>query len=102
MNLKEYQEFTASTAVYPPNDGIPYCTLGLTSEAGEVAGKVKKWMRDGAPLTPLYGELGDVLWYISQLCNELGWSLEDVLKHNVQKLSDRKERNVIRGDGDDR
>ncbi len=87
---------------------IVYPTLGLANEAGEVAGKIKKIFRDhngeisDADREALKGELGDVLWYLAQICTELDLSLADVAAHNIDKLSSRLERGVIRGDGDTR
>lgn len=85
---------------------IVYPTLGLVNEAGEVAGKVKKIFRDkGGQIgeeerQALKGELGDVLWYLTQICTELGLTLEEVAAYNLEKLLDRLERGVIQGDGD--
>lgn len=76
--------------------------LGLASEAGEVCGVIKKWVRDDAPLNDLHAELGDVLWYIARIADELGWDIEELFKANQKKLQDRKERNVISGSGDTR
>lgn len=87
---------------------IVYPTLGLVNEAGEVAGKVKKIFRDRAgSLTDedrraLTLELGDVLWYLAELCTQLGISLEDVAAANLEKLRSRTERGTLHGDGDDR
>ena len=85
---------------------IVYPTLGLVNEAGEVAGKIKKIFRDkGGQIgeeerQALKGELGDVLWYLAQICTELDLTLEEVAAYNLKKLFDRLERGVIRGDGD--
>lgn len=87
---------------------IVYPTLGLANEAGEVAGKVKKIFRDrngvisDADREALKGELGDVLWYLAQICTELDLTLEEVAEANLQKLFSRLERGVIGGDGDKR
>ncbi len=87
---------------------IVYPTMGLVNEAGEVAGKVKKIFRDqGGRITEadrqaLKKELGDVLWYLTQICTELGLSLEEVAETNLTKLFSRMERGKIHGDGDDR
>jgi NTP pyrophosphatase (non-canonical NTP hydrolase) len=87
---------------------IVYPTLGLANEAGEVAGKVKKIFRDkGGQITEddrqaLKGELGDVLWYLAQICTELDLTLEEVARANLEKLFSRQERGQIRGEGDDR
>ncbi len=101
MNLQDYQEFTRTTAIYPKNEALKYLGLGLTSEAGEVAGKIKKMIRDGGLDTvATIDELGDVLWYVTRLCDELGFTLADVFSKNHIKLSSRKERNVLKGSGD--
>ena len=87
---------------------IVYPTLGLTNEAGEVAGKIKKIFRDkGGKISDedreaLKHELGDVLWYLTQICTELDLTLQEVAETNIEKLFSRLERNQIRGDGDHR
>jgi NTP pyrophosphatase (non-canonical NTP hydrolase) len=100
MTFDEYQEFARSTAIYPTTCKVTYPTLGLCGEAGEVAEKVKKYMRDGKSLDGVGLELGDVLWYISALADDLGVTLEEVAQANVDKLKSRMERNKIKGDGD--
>lgn len=85
-----------------------YPTLGLANEAGEVAGKIKKIFRDkngqisDVDRQALKYELGDVLWYLTQICTELDLTLADVAEANLVKLFDRMERNQIGGDGDER
>jgi NTP pyrophosphatase (non-canonical NTP hydrolase) len=87
---------------------IVYPTLGLANEAGEVAGKVKKIFRDkGGQIGPadrdaLCGELGDVLWYLTQICTDLGLTLDEVAERNLEKLAGRLERGTLRGEGDER
>ncbi len=109
MNFSEYQRRAQATAKYPViGHGVIYPTLGLTNEAGEVAGKIKKIFRDKEGLigeadrAALTSELGDVLWYLSQVATELGLSLDEIAEHNIHKLLDRLERGKIQGDGDDR
>ena len=102
MTFDEYQEFARSTAIYPDECKITYPTLGLCGEAGEVAEKVKKHMRDGKTLVGVGLELGDVLWYISALADDLGVTLEEVAQANVDKLKSRMERGKIGGSGDHR
>jgi NTP pyrophosphatase (non-canonical NTP hydrolase) len=102
MNFDDYQKLAISTAIYPEEYKIIYPALGLCGESGEVAEKIKKHIRDGKSLNGLKKELGDVLWYIAALAEDLDISLQDVAELNIQKLSDRKERNVISGDGDNR
>jgi NTP pyrophosphatase (non-canonical NTP hydrolase) len=102
MTFDEYQEFARSTAVYPEDCKVVYPTLGLCGEAGEVAEKIKKHMRDGRSLVGVGLELGDVLWYISALADDLGVTLEEIAQSNVDKLQSRKERGKIGGSGDNR
>lgn len=109
MDFSEYQKQSRATAKYPSiGHPVIYPVLGLANEAGEVAGKVKKVFRDKggeineATRAALASELGDVLWYLSQVCTELGLSLDEVAGQNIAKLLDRLERGVIRGDGDNR
>jgi NTP pyrophosphatase (non-canonical NTP hydrolase) len=109
MNFNEYQIQSRKTAKYPSiGHAVVYPTLGLTNEAGEVAGKIKKIFRDKSGVISaedrqaLAGELGDVLWYLAQVCTELEISLEDVAEHNLDKLFSRLERGKIGGDGDNR
>lgn len=104
MTITEYHEFVKSMKVYPEQHAIVYPTLGIAGEAGEVAEKVKKWLRGDRQLDKelLLKELGDVQWYISSLADDLGFTLQDVIDTNYQKLSDRKERGVVKGSGDER
>jgi NTP pyrophosphatase (non-canonical NTP hydrolase) len=109
MNFSEYQQKSRKTAGYPAiGHAVIYPTLGLVNEAGEVAGKIKKVFRDkGGEInnetkSALKAELGDVLWYIAQICTELDLSLDEVAEYNLEKLYSRLERGKIRGDGDDR
>lgn len=102
-----YQEAAARTGSPIATDHpIVYPTLGLVNEAGEVAGKVKKIFRDRqgviteADREALTLELGDVLWYLSELSTWLGIRLEDVAERNIAKLADRASRGVLGGDGD--
>lgn len=111
MTFNNYQTNASRTAFYPrvfPNQGLYYTGLGLAGEAGEIANKIKKIMRDnGGKLTEqakadLYSELGDVLWYCANMADELGVNLEDVAKSNLNKLADRLNRGKIKGSGDNR
>ena len=109
MNFNNYQTKSRATAKYPViGHGVIYPTLGLVNEAGEVAGKIKKVFRDkGGEISAetreaLKAELGDVLWYISQVATELDLSLDEIAEANIAKLLDRLERGKIRGDGDNR
>lgn len=111
-SFTDYQLATDETAIYPEVGtgslvAVNYCALGL-SEAGEIQGKVKKIWRDSDGVitnehrAAIHKELGDVLWYVSQLASELGLSLETIARDNITKLQDRKARGVISGSGDDR
>ena len=106
MQLNEYQKATNQFAIYPEDKAIEYLALGLVSEAGEVAGKVKKFIRDKTELDALIdsvaAEIGDVMWYISELCNTLELPLEALLQENIDKLQSRADRNKIGGSGDNR
>ena len=106
MDLDEYQERTRETAVYPEQLAVPYLALGLNDESGEVAGAVKKYMRGDYGKEELRerlkGEAGDVLWYWVRLLDEADLDASDVMEANADKVFDRKERGVIRGDGDNR
>jgi len=108
-NFDVYQQESRKTwNEIPMNHSIVYPTMGMVNEAGEVAGKVKKIFRDrGGEITEsdreaLKQELGDVLWYMAQICTELNLSLQEVAEANLTKLFSRLERGQIRGDGDNR
>ena len=109
MRLSEYQERSRATAIYPDaGDNLLYPTLGLCGEAGEVAEKVKKMVRDdGGRLSAerreaIAKELGDVLWYLAQLATEAELDLELIAEENIEKLLSRQSRSVLNGSGDDR
>jgi len=109
MDLRTYQQRSRETARYPQAGANPiYPTLGLCGEAGEVADKVKKVLRDregrfdAAVIDDLRLELGDVLWYVAQLATELELDLADIAEANLAKLASRAARNVISGHGDRR
>ncbi len=98
-----YQDFTDTTAIYPPEKGLEYTALGLVSEAGEFAGKVKKMIRDKTYDTEaMIAELGDVLWYVARAAAELDVHLSDVAKDNIEKLKSRQDRGKLGGSGDSR
>lgn len=110
MNFLDYQHETAKTAIYPSAttiEALSYLGLGL-GEAGEIQGKLKKLLRDnGGVVTDearaaIADEVGDLLWYISQLASELGYTLEEIARVNVRKLADRAVRGVLQGSGDSR
>jgi len=109
MDFSVYQSASNTTAHYPKgNEGIYYLALGLVSEAGEVAGKVKKTIRDNNSVfdedqqTRICAEIGDVLWYCAQLAEQLGVDLNDIARFNLSKLAARQAAGTISGDGDNR
>lgn len=108
MSFNEYQTRTSWTAVYPQEKALEYLALGLVSEAGEVAGKAKKVIRDYEGVVgdemreALKAEIGDVLWYAAQLCTLLGYNMSTVAKANLDKLAQRQEAGTIKGSGDNR
>lgn len=106
MRLNDYQLAAIDTAIYPKDQGIAYCALGLGGEAGECLDKVKKMIRDNATsdydMEGIAKELGDVLWYTANLAHELGYSLETIAEWNVAKLASRKKRGKLQGSGDNR
>lgn len=109
MTFNEYQEEARKTAIYPNlNNNFIYPTLGLVGEAGEVAEKIKKVLRDNNGVLSeekkqeLTKEIGDVLWYIANLSAELKLSMEDVALKNLEKLKSRQQRNELHGSGDNR
>ena len=123
MTLNEYQE-QAMTTCLPEAENFTYMMLNLVGEVGEFAGKVAKAIRKGQYKTKPNGNLcaaislsmedhinlrdelakeaGDILWQLSGLCSVMGWRLEDIAQQNLDKLADRKFRQVIDGSGDDR
>lgn len=114
MNMNEYQDRVNDTAIYRegnnPYFNYVYPVLGLTGEAGEVAEKYKKCIRDG--VTSLFDardkseeiakELGDVLWYVAAIAGDMGYTLEEIATMNIDKLQDRAKRGVLKGSGDNR
>jgi NTP pyrophosphatase (non-canonical NTP hydrolase) len=109
VDLGDYQQRSRATAVYPgAGANLLYPTLGLCGEAGEVAEKVKKLVRDDAGVLSderrdaIAKELGDVLWYVAQLATEAGLDLDAIAEANLAKLLSRADRGVLQGSGDDR
>lgn len=115
LGINEYQKKAHETADYPNGliaesvhaDYI-YPALGLAEEAGEVAGKYAKAVRDCGGLVDderkqaIIKELGDVCWFVAELATNLKVPLEDIMQRNLDKLASRKQRNVIHGSGDER
>lgn len=104
MNFNYYQEKTRETAEYDKDIAVLYCGLGLIDEATEISGPLKKFLRKDFDKEELHrrikGELGDVLWYLARLADEMDISLEEVAKSNLIKLAKRKKEGKIKGDGD--
>ena len=102
MTAQKYQELLRKYDVSPGE--LWYYGLGLAGESGEVVDKIKKFYRDGEPssLQPLLNELGDALWYLTRIASYFSRTLEDIMDINIQKLEDRKLRDVLHGSGDNR
>jgi NTP pyrophosphatase (non-canonical NTP hydrolase) len=105
-DFKKYQEAARSTRVPAGDNPLVYSTLGLTGEAGELANKVKKILRgdgdEAALIAAIKEEMGDVLWYLSAMADDLGVTLDEIAAINVEKLKSRYARGVVRGSGDQR
>lgn len=110
MTFNDYQTDAKATRAYPEYGkgtigAVAYCALGVAGEGGEVANKVKKLVRDGDTLAmreKICDELGDVLWYVAILADELNVELNTIALGNLKKLRDRKRNLTIRGEGDAR
>ena len=107
-DFNAYQRSASRTAIYPDEHRILYPALGLAGEAGEVANKVKKLIRDGIENKPedwreqIASEIGDVLWYCAQLATDLNLTLGMIAAQNEKKLAARKDAGTIGGSGDKR
>ena len=109
-NTRDYTEFCRTTAIYPGalernTEELVYLSLGLAGEAGEVANKVKKLLRDGKDMYSIDAvrqELGDVMWYLTRLADMLGVTLNEVMRLNTWKLQSRADRGKLKGSGDNR
>ena len=107
-DFNSYQRSSAKTAIYDDKYKISYPALGLAGEAGEVANKVKKLMRDGVNNMPdnwrddIASEIGDVLWYCAALASDLNLTLGMIAAQNLAKLQGRKDKGTIGGSGDTR
>lgn len=102
MIASEYQTKAKETAIFPEDKALEYLSLGLVGEAGEIANKVKKVIRDNKPNDDLAGEIGDVLWYCAMLADHLDEDLGAIMQANIEKLQSRKKRGVLGGSGDNR
>ena len=108
MDLSFYQLTAIKTAIYPTSNRISYPAMGLAGEVGEVMNKIKKVYRDKNgefdkdTKQDIASEIGDVLWYLAVLSQDLGQSLEDIAENNLKKLRERQERGTLGGSGDKR
>ncbi|MBD5199376.1 MAG: nucleoside triphosphate pyrophosphohydrolase family protein [Bacteroidales bacterium] len=108
MEFNEYQKRALSTAIFPNDNSITYLSLALCGEAGEIADKVKKVIRDQngkyspPDLEAIAMEIGDVLWYAANLANALGYDFDRVAALNLDKIISRFERGTLHGNGDNR
>jgi NTP pyrophosphatase (non-canonical NTP hydrolase) len=108
MDVNVYQDRAVATAIYPETHKITYPALGMAGEAGEVANKVKKIIRDGKKSLPddwqeqLASEIGDVMWYCAALARDLDMSLATIMAANLDKLKARQEQGTLGGSGDKR
>jgi len=108
MKMADYQTQAGKTAIYDDADVIIYPAIGLFSEAGEIAGKIHKVLRDSnGHFLPehrqaIADEAGDALWNLALLCTDLGFALEEVAQRNLDKLNSRMARGVLGGSGDNR
>tara|TARA_A100001234_G_C12492544_1_gene328373 strand:+ start:199 stop:633 length:435 start_codon:yes stop_codon:yes gene_type:complete len=106
-DLDMYQKSAKATAIYPRDYSIVYPAIGLAGEAGEVANKVKKLIRDNPDMTDdikekIGDEIGDVLWYCAVLADDLGQSLSEIANRNLLKLANRQKLGKLHGSGDKR
>ena len=105
ITATQYQTAACGTAIFPKETALAYLTLGLSGEAGEIANKAKKLIRDGDnpdKREEIGKELGDVCWYLAVLAEELGMNLGKIMEDNIEKLSSRKQRGTLGGSGDNR
>ncbi len=108
MELNDYQEAALATAIYPNDGTVSYLALAISGEAGELADKVKKVLRDKGGIfsdedkRALALELGDVMWYVANLSRVIGYDLSDIAEMNIKKIAGRVERGTLHGAGDNR
>jgi NTP pyrophosphatase (non-canonical NTP hydrolase) len=108
LSFNEYQQVAKTTAIYNPDYKVIYPALGLAGESGEVAEKVKKFLRDDNGVMTderrqvIMAEVSDVLWYIAAICSDLDLKMGDVAQFNLNKLARRKEQGTLSGNGDNR
>ena len=108
LTFNDYEVWSRTTAIYPGAltggpDELAYLALGLAGEAGEVANKIKKYLRgEHLDAAAVRAELGDVLWYLARLACAVDADFETIARENFDKLERRKRENSLRGDGDNR
>ena len=108
MTVNEYQKESIKTRDYGKGEPIIYPALKLNGEAGEVAEKVGKALRDNDGVFTdeiklgIAREIGDVLWYCAALSDEIGYTLDEICQLNIEKVQKRREENKIHGEGDNR
>jgi len=103
MNMNDYQSEALNFRV--PSADEYYATLNIAGEVGELLGLMAKARRDGRKMDydlNIKKELGDILWHVAAIASDHGYTLDDIAKGNIWKLSARKEANTIQGSGDDR
>ena len=108
MKFNEYQKKAYETLINKDRDNLVYFTMGVAGEAGEVVDKIKKVIRDADGVLSdedkkeVAKEMGDVLWYLSQLSGYMGYDFADIAQINLDKLKDRQKRGALAGSGDNR
>jgi len=104
LTFNQYQTIAAETAIYPQERALEYLSLGLVAEAGEFAGKIAKFYRKDKPFETqaVIDELGDILWFISEMSRLMQQPLSIIADNNATKLASRAERGQLKGDGDNR
>jgi NTP pyrophosphatase (non-canonical NTP hydrolase) len=101
MDFDSYTYEARKTAIYDRTEPMSYLVPALCAEAGEIAGKWAKHLRDGTPFNPLL-ELGDIQWMVAMIADEHGYSLAEIAEKNIEKLRNRRERGQLQGSGDER
>ena len=104
LTLDQYQQQAKATAVYPPHSADQYLIAGMAGEVGELASIFAKFWRGDGDLNHDHAaaELGDILWFVAMLADEIGCDLSDVAQNNLNKLADRANRGKLKGNGDNR
>lgn len=111
MDFDEYEKLAARTAIFNDSQRLYRLYdigLGIAGESGELVEKLKKMIRDDdgqvtdEKREALKKEIGDVLWYLSQLSSALGFKFSEAAAANIKKLEDRYARDMIKGSGDNR